>query len=91
VEALELVKNLKATDTVLFLLSGGGSALFEVPLIRVPELQDITDQLLSCGAIADIDEARRIVRESENTVEYLPEDTAEWTAAYERFKAVVNS
>ena len=30
---LELTKDLRETDTVLFLLSGGGSALFEKPLI----------------------------------------------------------
>ena len=35
--AIELVKDLSAKDTVLFLLSGGGSALFERPLIpRLP-------------------------------------------------------
>ncbi|MCR5093528.1 MAG: glycerate kinase [Lachnospiraceae bacterium] len=49
-EALELVKPLGKDDTVLFLLSGGGSALFEHPLIPGEELQDITRQLLSCGA-----------------------------------------
>ena len=38
--ALELVKNLTETDTVLFLLSGGGSALFELPLIPGEQLQD---------------------------------------------------
>ncbi len=32
-KALELVQGLTAEDTVLFLLSGGGSALFEKPLI----------------------------------------------------------
>ena len=37
-------------DTVLFLLSGGGSALFERPLVSGEELQDITKQLLACGA-----------------------------------------
>ena len=35
---------------VLFLLSGGGSALFEEPLIPPEELQDVTNQLLACGA-----------------------------------------
>ena len=49
-KALEKVRNLKETDTVIFLLSGGGSALFEKPLISGEELQDITKQLLSCGA-----------------------------------------
>ena len=49
-QALALVENLTKTDTVLFLLSGGGSALFEDPLIPGEELQDITRQLLACGA-----------------------------------------
>ncbi|MBR3299007.1 MAG: glycerate kinase [Clostridia bacterium] len=48
--ALELVKGLSAEDTVLFLLSGGGSALFEEPLIPANELRNITGQLLACGA-----------------------------------------
>lgn len=47
---LELTRNLLPTDTVLFLLSGGGSALFEQPLIPAEELQDVTKQLLACGA-----------------------------------------
>ena len=49
-KALELVRDLKPEDTVLFLLSGGGSALFEQPLIPGEELQDITGQLLASGA-----------------------------------------
>ena len=49
-EALALVSGLSADDTVIFLLSGGGSALFELPLIPGGELQDITRQLLACGA-----------------------------------------
>ena len=49
-KALDLVSNLSPEDTVLFLLSGGGSALFEKPLISGAELQDVTGQLLACGA-----------------------------------------
>ena len=49
-QALELVRGLTAEDTVLFLLSGGGSALFEKPLIPGDELQDVTSQLLASGA-----------------------------------------
>ena len=49
-KALELVQGLQPEDTVLFLLSGGGSALFEKPLIPAEELQDITSQLLASGA-----------------------------------------
>jgi len=47
---LDLVSGLSERDTVIFLLSGGGSALFEKPLIPGEELQDITSQLLSSGA-----------------------------------------
>ena len=49
-EALALTQDLTAEDTVLFLLSGGGSALFEAPLVPQDELQKITQSLLSCGA-----------------------------------------
>lgn len=48
--ALALTDHLKPDDTVLFLLSGGGSALFEKPLVSEAELMDITNQLLACGA-----------------------------------------
>ncbi len=49
-EVLALTENLDADDTVVFLLSGGGSALFEEPLISGQELADITNQLLASGA-----------------------------------------
>ena len=58
--ALDLVAGLTEKDTVLFLLSGGGSALFEKPLVPAAELQDITGQLLACGAdIVEINTIRK--------------------------------
>ena len=48
--ALECVRGLTENDRVLFLLSGGGSALFEKPLIAPDELARITDHLLRSGA-----------------------------------------
>ena len=58
--ALEMVEPLGENDTVLFLLSGGGSALFESPLIPGEELQDITKQLLASGAdIVEINTIRK--------------------------------
>ncbi len=57
-KALELVAPLGEKDDVVFLISGGGSALFEDPLIPGEELQDITKQLLACGA--DIKEMNTI-------------------------------
>ena len=57
---LELTAGLTRADTVLFLLSGGGSALFELPLIPPDQLQDITRQLLACGAdIVEINTIRK--------------------------------
>ena len=56
--ALSAVSGLAAGDTVLLLLSGGGSALFESPLVTPAELADITKQLLACGA--DIEEMNTI-------------------------------
>ena len=58
--ALDLVADLTENDTVLFLLSGGGSALFEKPLVPGEVLQDITGQLLACGAdIVEINSIRK--------------------------------
>ncbi len=47
---LAMTEHLQPEDIVLFLLSGGGSALFEKPLIPEEELSDVTEQLLACGA-----------------------------------------
>lgn len=57
---IEMISNFKAEDNVLFLVSGGGSALFEKPLINPAELQDITSKLLACGAdIVEINTIRK--------------------------------
>ena len=59
-KVLELVSDLNEDDAVLFLLSGGASALFEVPLIGLEELQDINRQLLASGAnIIEINTIRK--------------------------------
>lgn len=58
--AIDLVSNLSKDDTVLFLLSGGGSSLFEKPLIPLAELANITEQLLASGAdIVEINTIRK--------------------------------
>lgn len=48
--ALALVRDLGKEDAVLFLLSGGGSALFESSELSLGEFQDVNRQLLACGA-----------------------------------------
>ena len=49
---MEAVSDLNEKDTVFFLVSGGGSALFESPAgeLTLSDFLDITDQLLKCGA-----------------------------------------
>ena len=45
---------------MLFLLSGGGSALFEKPLIPAADLEELTHNLLVCGAdIVEINTLRK--------------------------------
>ena len=49
---LEMVRTLTAEDEVILLISGGGSALFEVPAegVTLDDIADVTAQLLACGA-----------------------------------------
>lgn len=57
---LDMTRNLTETDTVLFLLSGGGSALFEKPLVEPELLQSVTQTMLSSGAdIVEINTVRK--------------------------------
>ncbi len=55
---LDMCDGLQATDTVLFLLSGGGSALFEKPRVAPERMEQITKLLLASGA--DITEMNTI-------------------------------
>lgn len=59
-KVLDMLKEATAQDEVLLLLSGGGSALFEYPLLPAAELENITQQLLACGAdIKEINTLRK--------------------------------
>lgn len=59
-EVIEHVKDLTEKDLVLFLLSGGASALFEKPVTSEEELASITGQLLQSGAdITEINTVRK--------------------------------
>ena len=51
-EAVRFVQEAGEEDTVLFLLSGGGSALLELPEegLALSDIQEVTGQLLRCGA-----------------------------------------
>ena len=57
---LEMTASLRACDTVLFLVSGGGSALFESPYCTTEELARLTSDLLRSGAdIGEVNAVRK--------------------------------
>lgn len=57
---LDMTAHLAARDMVLFLISGGGSALFEKPLAPLSVLQEVNRQLLAAGvSIAEINTVRK--------------------------------
>ena len=47
--AIDYAKKLGEDDVVLFLVSGGGSALFECPICSLDEFIKINDELLASG------------------------------------------
>lgn len=57
---LNMIEDINEEDNLIMCISGGGSALFEKPLISLDELQDINSQLLNCGAsISEINTIRK--------------------------------
>ena len=57
---LEFVSSLNEEDTLICLISGGGSALVTAPYVPLEDLQTLTSLLLSCGArIDEINTLRR--------------------------------
>jgi len=57
---LEFVSALKEEDTLVCLISGGGSALVTAPIVPLEDLQTLTSLLLACGArIDEINTIRR--------------------------------
>ena len=59
-KVLELAGTLGENDRLIFLLSGGGSALFEKPLIPESDMERLTKELLASGAdIVEINTLRK--------------------------------
>ncbi len=61
-EVLKMVSGLTENDTVLFLVSGGGSALFEKPLdgVTIDDIIEISDKLMKAGAnICELNTVRK--------------------------------
>ena len=61
---VDYAKNLTEKDRILFLLSGGASALFESSTVSLKDLINTTDKLLRCGAdITEINIIRKKLSE----------------------------
>ncbi|MDR2709535.1 MAG: glycerate kinase [Elusimicrobiota bacterium] len=61
-KVMDMVHKLKARDEVVFLVSGGGSSLFEKPLspLTLEDLKNVDDQLIKSGAdIVEINMIRK--------------------------------
>lgn len=62
VRLLSFLKPLRSNDLVIFLLTGGGSALLEMPAdgISWVDLQDVNHELMACGAsISEVNTIRK--------------------------------
>lgn len=94
----QIAENTERNFDVLHLLGGGTKDGFlcqmtadslGIPVIAGPSeataLGNILLQLIALGDISNIEEGRAIIREQESVKQYLPENTAEWQSAYEKF------
>ena len=59
--------------------------------IEATVLGNIAVQLLASGAVGSIANARRIIAESENVREYLPDNSAAWAEAYKKYQNCTNN
>ena len=57
--------------------------------IEATALGNIAVQLLACGAVKDIAEARAIIARGEALRRFEPQDADRWEEAYRAFRAVI--
>lgn len=57
--------------------------------VEATAIGNLMVQALALGAVKDLREIRQVVKNSFPTTEYIPQDTAAWDEAYERFKKVI--
>lgn len=59
--------------------------------VEATSIGNIIVQGIAMGAIKDLNEGRRIVRNSFDITEYAPQDSEAWDAAYDKWKTIINS
>jgi rhamnulokinase len=57
--------------------------------IEATAMGNVAVQLIAQGDIANLAEARKVISNSFETVEYLPEDIDQWSRAYKRYRAII--
>lgn len=59
--------------------------------VEATSIGNVLVQAMACGAIKDLDEARKVVKNSFDITCYEPEDGPQWDAAYESWKKIIES
>jgi len=59
--------------------------------VEATSIGNVLVQAMACGAIKDLNEARRVVKNSFDITCYEPEDGPQWDAAYESWKKIIES
>ncbi|HPC77906.1 MAG TPA: FGGY-family carbohydrate kinase [bacterium] len=102
-DVFETLKSLIKKDIDTLHIVGGGSQntllsqftadALEVPVYTGPveatAMGNIMVQAMAKGAIKDLEEGRRLIKNSFETVVYYPRDVDLWEKEYERFKNVI--
>lgn len=79
-------------DTLLCSMTAGATdcKIIAGP-IEATAMGNAAVQLIAQGDIDDLAAARKIIRNSFETVEYLPKETADWDKAYARYRSVIQN
>lgn len=57
--------------------------------IEATAMGNVAVQLMAQGAIANLAEARKVIKNSFETIEYLPKEEAQWDEAYKRYREII--
>ncbi|MBQ8506702.1 MAG: rhamnulokinase [Clostridia bacterium] len=101
--ALERLEEIKGKRIDTLNIVGGGiqnkllnqmaADSLDRPVITGPvegaAIGNLLSQAMALGAVKDIDDLRRVVRNSEDVNEYTPNHTPEWEAAYQRMLSLM--
>ncbi|MDR1960062.1 MAG: rhamnulokinase [Planctomycetaceae bacterium] len=100
---LEMCENLTGTKIETIHIVGGGTKNLQLcqaaadacgrPVVTGPveatAIGNLMMQAVAAGDVADIPQAREVIRRSFEVMEFLPQNTDQWNNAYERFKEII--